>query len=311
MDSTRIIDTADPDQFVACGRPIADLTVTGRGRFRARIVRLDVEQTWGQRVRERLACVKQIELNRGALLFMIDPGPSMFLGGAEIGLDQVAVIPPGNGYNWRLSGATHWGAISPVRDDMDWLCGAEAALPARTLCDVSVFTPSPMALARLRSVHEYIGRLAETTPELLKNTELSLDLEHELISAAQELSRAKVSNFKTRGQRQHEIIVNRFRAIIETQADEPLDMSRISEGIGVSSRTLRFACQEQLGISPFQYVVLRRMRTVHRALQKADPQSTHVTDIATEHGFWEFGRFAGKYRQIFGEVPSATLKSAT
>lgn len=109
MSSSRIIDTADPDQFVACGRPIADLTVTERGRFRARVVRIDVGRVWGQRVRERLACLKQIELRRGAILFMIEPGPSMFLGGAEIGMDRVAVITAGHSYNWRLSGATYWG----------------------------------------------------------------------------------------------------------------------------------------------------------------------------------------------------------
>jgi AraC family ethanolamine operon transcriptional activator len=36
-----------------------------------------------------------------------------------------------------------------------------------------------------------------------------------------------------------------------------------------------------------------------------------VTDIPTEFGFWELGRFAVNFRQIFGESPSATLRSGT
>jgi transcriptional regulator GlxA family with amidase domain len=32
-----------------------------------------------------------------------------------------------------------------------------------------------------------------------------------------------------------------------------------------------------------------------------------VTQIATDHGFWELGRFSVNYRAIFGEVPSETL----
>jgi hypothetical protein len=44
------------------------------------------------------------------------------------------------------------------------------------------------------------------------------------------------------------------------------------------------------------------------ALQKADPGVSRVTDIATEHGFWELGRFSVNYRQLFGESPITTLK---
>ncbi|MBV8576071.1 MAG: helix-turn-helix domain-containing protein, partial [Acetobacteraceae bacterium] len=43
-----------------------------------------------------------------------------------------------------------------------------------------------------------------------------------------------------------------------------------------------------------------------RALRAAGPTAT-VTEIATRHGFWHFGRFAGVYRSAFGEAPSATL----
>ena len=63
-------------------------------------------------------------------------------------------------------------------------------------------------------------------------------------------------------------------------------------------------------MGPAQYLWLRRMNLARRALRLADPGKTTVTAIATEFGFWELGRFAVQYRQLFGELPSATLRLA-
>jgi AraC-like DNA-binding protein len=40
----------------------------------------------------------------------------------------------------------------------------------------------------------------------------------------------------------------------------------------------------------------------------ADPTLRTVTEIVTEHGFWELGRFSVEYRALFGESPSTSLR---
>jgi len=49
------------------------------------------------------------------------------------------------------------------------------------------------------------------------------------------------------------------------------------------------------------------MNLARRALRDSSPERATVTEIATRYGFWQFGRFAGEYKSLFGEAPSATL----
>ena len=85
-------------------------------------------------------------------------------------------------------------------------------------------------------------------------------------------------------------------------------LGEICATIGVSERTLRVCCEEHLGMGPIRYLWLRRIHLARRALMLADPATTTVTQIATDHGFWELGRFAVAYRKLFGESPSASLR---
>jgi hypothetical protein len=46
---------------------------------------------------------------------------------------------------------------------------------------------------------------------------------------------------------------------------------------------------------------LRRMHLARRELRDSFPGMRTVTEIAAQYGFWQFGRFAGEYKSLFGK----------
>jgi len=63
-------------------------------------------------------------------------------------------------------------------------------------------------------------------------------------------------------------------------------------------------------MSPTRYLRLRRMHSVHHTLRSGGPDAASVSEVARRYGFCRLGRFAADYRDLFGELPSATLRRA-
>jgi AraC-like DNA-binding protein len=94
---------------------------------------------------------------------------------------------------------------------------------------------------------------------------------------------------------------------LRVHLSEPIDLERLASVAGVRPRTLETHFKTLLGTTPLGWV--RRMRLAHarRELERARAHAT-VTDIALASGFTQLGRFAARYRAVFGETPSATLR---
>ncbi len=76
---------------------------------------------------------------------------------------------------------------------------------------------------------------------------------------------------------------------------------------GVSERRVRHAFYETYGMSPTAYLRIAALHDVRNALLLGPPVRDAVSRAASDFGFWHLSRFAGQYRALFGESPSATL----
>jgi transcriptional regulator GlxA family with amidase domain len=81
--------------------------------------------------------------------------------------------------------------------------------------------------------------------------------------------------------------------------------------LGLSERGLRNAFYRVHGVSPTRWMMGERLQGVRSALCDDSIASATVTSIATDYGFYELGRFAGIYKEAFGEAPSDTLRSTS
>jgi AraC-like DNA-binding protein len=103
-------------------------------------------------------------------------------------------------------------------------------------------------------------------------------------------------------------IIDRAMALIETPGEDPVSVGRMAAAARASERTLRNAFHEYFGMGPARYLELRQLRDVHRDLGAAERDSVTVTDVLVQNGVWQWGRFAARYRQVFDELPSETLR---
>ena len=90
--------------------------------------------------------------------------------------------------------------------------------------------------------------------------------------------------------------------------DSQVRVAELANAVGVSERTLHRAFKKYLEIGPKRYLKIRQLNIIRHAIRQPRYTPVNVTDILTEHGVTEFGRFAFDYKALFGEAPAETLQ---
>jgi AraC-like DNA-binding protein len=310
MPSSAVRTFTDADDYATAIRNTkAEFTVTGRGHFSAKLIRVDLHHLWMQRFSENLPRIAHSAMmaGRASITFRTQPGPRLLWSGVELQPTSITRHSEGESSHQLSSGSACFGAMSLPVEEMVSVGAVIAGCDLTPPRDPLFITAQPAAMARLQRLHAAAGRLAEEAPEIIADPNAARGLEQALIEAVIGcLGKGEVGEDSV-AQRQHELIMRRFRRVVEESLDQPLFIPEICAAIRVADRTLRVCCQEQLGMSPKHYLLLRRMHLARQALRESAPTATTVTETATRYGFWQFGRFAVEYRSLFGEMPSTTL----
>jgi AraC family ethanolamine operon transcriptional activator len=104
-------------------------------------------------------------------------------------------------------------------------------------------------------------------------------------------------------------MVRRSRELVEGNVCSPLSILELCAQLRVSRRTLQASFRSVAGIGPLEYLRNLRLNAVRRRLGTTTAHELHVGDAAAEIGFFHLSHFARHYRELFGELPSDTLRA--
>ncbi|MGL9620956.1 helix-turn-helix domain-containing protein [Bradyrhizobium sp. U531] len=226
-------------------------------------------------------------------------------GSRRAGAAGIRIWSPGAEHERRHYAGASFGAVALPVDDLVQFFGPRSRFgdPAAWLNNNSFQTAagggSTSAFA-LRSImagfDRHAGKLKSSEAEYWKKAIIE--------SVCYAVSNSERSDLFVSSPRR---LVRRAEEYLDSVGSAPVHISALTTALGVSHRSLYRAFDEVLGIAPIVYLRHKRLCEARILLQQSASPET-VADVAFRQGFSDFGRFAGYYRKLFGEGPSATLK---
>jgi len=308
MNKLNVATYTNPEDFrVNVPGTKVDLVLTSGKAFQARLTRVKLPHLTLVLIEETAPRIAFISPDPGLVFISFPLRGKLVSNGARQRRGDFTLHGAGEHLHQLAEDNTRWGQISIRTKD---LATYGHALLGRTL------TP-PRAAQFLRTrtqgasdilrLHTLACRLVATKPDMMAHREVARSIEQELIvPVVNLLGTSKVSDPVTNNRQRRADIMARFEWVLAAR-DHQQRLPALRALIGVPERTLRICCETFLGLSPLEYIRMRRLNLARAALCKADRKNASVAAIARGHGFSEPGRFAGIYRALFGESPSATL----
>lgn len=247
-------------------------------------------------------------------LFMhVDPRP-MRVNGMVVDPDAIVIFPPGSEFRNTCTHANSWFSIRVPVAALGDVDGRDAP---NLIDTVSVVRPRNDWARKLREiVPKYFNALYDT-PSLAESTLANERLQAEVMAIARQVCVRStvfpVESHETSAKAflRHEEFATRAAELMEDSLESARSVAEIAQLLGVSERTLLNAFQSRFGASPRRFAQAMRLNRARALLRRPTYPQILVKDVAAQCGFWDFGRFAAKYHQLFGEYPSETVAKAT
>lgn len=100
-----------------------------------------------------------------------------------------------------------------------------------------------------------------------------------------------------------------LREYIVGNLDQPINLTQMEAISGLSARVLQKEFKSTYDCSPIQWLREQRLSKASQLLRNPSAGTT-VSSVAAACGFDDFSEFARRYRALYHELPSETLKKS-
>jgi AraC-like DNA-binding protein len=96
---------------------------------------------------------------------------------------------------------------------------------------------------------------------------------------------------------------------VHSEPSEEITAVKMCTLANCSQSWLEHSFKKRFGVTPKKYVkYLRLSRLRENLLNPDEVEGRTVIELASVYGFWHMGQLAADYRNVYGELPSDTLK---
>ena len=218
---------------------------------------------------------------------------------------SILIMEPGCEFCIATKSEHDWCSIFVPSDKV--LGGGDEERSSRKMtCRVS--PKNLRATGRFRNLVDQIIATAAKYPQFESST-AAAGVQEELLKVSRELLGEHVGQHrKGRPKIPRQEVIHCCQAYLEAHEGDHVKVNEMMLTAGVSRSTLDRIFNQYYRICPIKYLQLRELHQVNRALKSAEYGETMVSNILFDNGVYELGRFAARYRRLFGELPSESLR---
>ena len=233
-------------------------------------------------------------------------GPRAYWCGNRLEETVFACTSPGKEMEFTIGQQAHDVIILIRPGLMQQTCGSEAVEFVKAQQSLCFDVLSGSALVEL--ILDLLRR-CEKQPQLLQTPAIAARVRSNLLRALEKC----FAGFFQQNESTPSIREAAFHAAVlhVKQALQNTSAWHMAQAAGVSQKTLEVAFRECIGMTPGRYLALTRLNSAHHQLALGGADELRVLDVSTQWGFSHVGRFSAAYRQLFGELPSKTLRRSS